>query len=394
MTKETIFTILIAISVFGFLILIHELGHFISARIFKVKINEFSIGMGPRLFYYDSKKTGTRYSVAIFPFGGFVAMEGENSADDGREEYPGEKVAEYADVTLALEAEETQKAEKEEKKKANSSSRFDEKPAWQRLIITAAGAAVNIIAGFLIMLIVTTFIVMPSTTVKSYVDDDGVPYKDILEYDISSQDSGLMPGDEIVAIDGKRVNIYDEMSYEIMRRGTEPITVTVERDGKRMEIKNVIFPTNEAQGQEFGVVDFDTVDIKKNPLNIVGYSFENSVLIVRMVWESLFDLITGRYSLAAISGPVGISGEIGAAARLGVIPLLYIVVVISINLGVMNLLPIPALDGGRIITLLIEIVTRKKIPAKVERIINGVGLALLLGLSAVVLIKDIIQLIA
>lgn len=388
MTKETIFTILIAISVFGFLILIHELGHFISARIFKVKINEFSIGMGPRLLYYDSKKSGTRYSLAIFPFGGFVAMEGE---DGDREEYPDKKNKELTDAILAVESEQIPK--KEEKPRESGSVRFDKKPAWQRLIITAAGATVNIVAGFLIMIIVTACSAMPSTTVGSFTNDKGVPFKDSLGYEVSVADSGIMVGDKIIAIDGKRVNIYDEMTYEIMRRGTEPVTVRVERNGDIQDIENVVFPTTETNGQKFGTIDFAPKEIKKNIFNVIGYSFENSVLIVRMVWESLFDLITGRYSLAAISGPIGISAEIGAAAKIGIIPLLYMVVIISINLGIMNLLPIPALDGGRIITILIEIITRKKIPARVERIINGVGLVLLLGLSLVVLVKDVIQLI-
>ena len=388
MTKETIFTILIAVSVFGFLILIHELGHFISARIFKVKINEFSIGMGPRLMYFDSKKSGTRYSVAIFPFGGFVAMEGEN----GEEESDSNKKDNLTDATLAIEVENQSQPESKKTTPAPDPARFDQKPAWQRLIITAAGAIVNIVAGFLIMTVVCTFGAMPSTTVKSFENKDGELYKETMKLDISVADSGIQPGDKIISIDGKRVKIYDELTYEIMRRGTEPVEVVIERGGERQTL-TVTFPTVESQGTVCGTFDFTTENVKKDPISIIRYSFRNSVMYIRVVWESLFDLISGRYSFSALSGPVGISSEIGAAARLGIIPLLYMVVVISINLGVMNLLPVPALDGGRIITILIEIVTRKKIPAKVERIINGVGLVALLSLSAVVLVKDIIQLI-
>ena len=388
MTKETIFTILIAISVFGFLIFIHELGHFISARIFKVKINEFSIGMGPRLMYYDSKKSGTRYSVAIFPFGGFVAMEGENGAEGDDLKKPNNLV----DATLAIEAENTAKPEANKASPSPDPARFDQKPAWQRLIITAAGAFVNIVAGFLIMTVVCAFGTMPSTTVKSFANDKGELYKDKMELSISAADSGILPGDKIISVDGKRVRIYDELAYEIMRRGIEPIEVVVERNGDRQTL-TVTFPTVESQGTVCGTFDFTTENVKKDPISIIRYSFRNSVMYIRVVWESLFDLITGRYSFSALSGPVGISSEIGTAARLGIIPLLYMVVVISINLGVMNLLPVPALDGGRIITIIIEIITRKKIPARVERIINGVGLVALLSLSAVVLVKDVIQLI-
>ena len=242
------------------------------------------------------------------------------------------------------------------------------------------------------MTVVCTFGAMPSTTVKSFENKDGELYKETMKLDISVADSGIQPGDKIISIDGKRVKIYDELTYEIMRRGTEPVEVVIERGGERQTL-TVTFPTVESQGTVCGTFDFTTENVKKDPISIIRYSFRNSVMYIRVVWESLFDLISGRYSFSALSGPVGISSEIGAAARLGIIPLLYMVVVISINLGVMNLLPVPALDGGRIITILIEIVTRKKIPAKVERIINGVGLVALLSLSAVVLVKDIIQLI-
>ena len=389
MTKETIFTILIAVSVFGFLILIHELGHFISARIFKVKINEFSIGMGPRLMYYDSKKSGTRYSVAIFPFGGFVAMEGEN----GEEGSDLKEKNNLTDATLAIETENAAESGAKALTASPNPARFDQKPAWQRLIITAAGALVNIVAGFLIMVIISTFSPMNSTTVERFTDKDGNTYTDETGEAVTMTGSGIMVGDKIIAINGKRVNIINEMSYEIMRNGDNPITIKLVRNGELITIENVRFSAAESDDGGDDSVYFEMEEIKKTPFSIISYSFRYSVLIVRLVWESLIGLITGKYSLAAVSGPVGISAEIGAAAKMGIIPLLYMVVMISINLGVMNLLPVPALDGGRIITILIEIITRKKIPAKVEGIINGVGLMVLLGLSAVVLVKDIIQLI-
>ena len=125
---------------------------------------------------------------------------------------------------------------------------------------------------------------------------------------------------------------------------------------------------------------------------VMEFSWRKACLIVRMVWESIYDLITGRFSLGAVSGPVGISGAISDAAKAGFTSLLYIVVLISINLGVMNLLPIPALDGGRLITIIIEMVTRRKLPQRIEGAINAAGLVLLLGLSVIIMIKDIIQL--
>jgi len=352
-------TVIIALLVFGLLIFIHEFGHYITARIFKVTINEFSIGMGPRILSRTSKKTGIRYSLALLPIGGFVAMAGENGEED-------------------------------ENNLPDDPNRFDKKPAWQRLIITAAGATVNIVAGFLAMIIVASFITLGSTTVGRFATPEEM---DKFGYEVSSEASGLKVNDEIIRVNGKRVNIYEELSYEIMRAGTEPVDLVVIRDGEEHEIPDVVFPTVENSGQVFGTLDFAVYRRDKNVGSVLSYAWQNSTLIVRMVWESLFDLITGRYTLAAVSGPVGISGAIGDAASQGFISLLNMVTLISINLGVMNLLPIPALDGGRLLTTLIEIITRKKLPPKVEGIINAVGLAFLLTLSAVILVKDVIQLI-
>jgi len=345
-----VITVILAVLVFGFLIFIHEFGHYIFARIFKVKINEFSIGMGPKLVYYDSKKTGIRYALSMFPIGGYVAMAGEDSEDD-------------------------------------DPNAFDKKPAWQRFIITIAGASVNIIAGFLAMIIFTSIVNIGSTKVAEFVDSSETGFE------ISSYDSGLRVGDTILEIDGKKVSIVDELSYEIMRRGNKPVDVKVERDGVEMILPDVVFPGLTEQGQSFGSMDFKVYGVKKSFGKVLSYSWQKSCLIVRMVWESLFDLITGRYSFDAVSGPVGISSAIGDAAKQGPAPLLYIVAMISINLGVMNLLPIPALDGGRLIILLFEMISRKRVPKKIEGIVNGVGLCLLLLLSVIVMVKDVITLI-
>ena len=349
-------TVVITILVFGFLIFIHEFGHYITARIFHVTINEFSIGMGPRIFSHTSKKTGIQYSLAALPIGGFVAMAGEDGADSD---------------PLVTE----------------DPNSFYKKPAWQRFIITFAGAFVNIVAGIIAMIILTTMIKIGNTTVVEFVDHES------LGYEVSSEDSGLMEGDVIIKIDGKRVRILDQLSYEIMRRGTEPIDVTVIRDGKEKVIPDVVFPTISDQGQNFGAMDFKVRAVEKNFGSVMSYSWNKSTLIIRMCWESLYDLITGRYTFAAVSGPVGMSTAIGEAASEGPQTLLYLVALISINLGVMNLLPIPALDGGRLITILFEMITRKRLPPKIEGIINAVGLSVLLIFSFFVMIKDVIQLL-
>lgn len=358
---SVVFTVIITVLVFGFLIFIHEFGHYIFARIFKVTINEFSIGMGPRIFSKVSKKTGIRYTLAAIPIGGFVAMAGEEREDGG--EIPTEELLDP--------------------------NTFDKKPAWQRLIITLAGAFVNIFAGFLAMLVVITATARPSLTVDQFY---GEAEETKLGITVSS-DNWLMEGDEIIGVNGKNVYLYETFRYEVMRKGYEPIDVVVMRNGERVELKNVSFPLLEAEGQIFGSLDFFVERADKNFFSVIGASWGNLWLNVRMVWESLFDLITGRYTFAAVSGPVGMSEAIGEAASFGFLNLLSLVAVISINLGVMNLLPIPALDGGRMLTILIEMITKKKLPAKVENTINAVGLAILLGFSVIVLVKDVIGII-
>ena len=360
---NTFTTILIAVLVFGFLILIHEFGHYIFARIFGVTVKEFSIGMGPKLLWYDSKKTGIRYAISMFPLGGYVSMAGEDEESD-------------------------------------DPNAFNKKPAWQRFIITAAGATINVLAGFLAMVILCSIVSsdgktpLGSTTVHSFMESDQLSH--------SSEEYGLRVGDRIVAVDGKKVTILDELSYEIMRRGDRPLDITVEREitnaatgEKSLEtlvLEDVVFPTAVEQEQTFGQMDFAVWGEKQTFGSVLSHSFQKSILIVRMCWESIFDLITGRYSLAAVSGPVGISSAIGDAARAGITSLLYITALISINLGVMNLLPIPALDGGRVVLLILEAIRKKPLNPKIESAINAVGLILLLGLMAVIMVKDIISL--
>lgn len=355
-----ILQVAITILVFGFLIFIHEFGHYITARIFKISITEFSIGMGPRLLWFNSKKTGIKYSLAMLPIGGFVSMVGEN----------------------------------EDSEDPNA---FNKKPAWQRFIVTAAGASVNLLFGFVAMIVLTCILNIGNTTIGGFYTDEYLAeeYSDS-EIDLAHRSSEwLEAGDTVTHVEGKRVKIWDELVYEIMRNGNEPVDITVvHADGSVEVIEDVYFPIVKSQGQNLGQVDFGpSALIEKTPTNVITISFRKSFLTMRMVWESLIDLITGRYTLAAVSGPVGISEAIGEAASYGVPSVLNTVVIISINLGIMNLLPIPALDGGRLAVLIAEMITRKRMPPKVEAIINGVGLGVLLLLSAIILIKDIVGLV-
>lgn len=353
---NTFLTILLAIVAFGILIFIHELGHFIAARIFKVTVNEFSIGMGPTLVSYESKKSHIKYSLRMLPLGGFVSMAGED----------------------------------EETSDPNG---FNKKPAWQRLIITAAGPLVNLVAGFLAMIIVVAATNIGSTVVYETLDEESfLEYYPESEYETEFHDPGLRAGDKIVRVNGKRVSILDELSYEVMRNGHEPVELEIIRDGESMTLHDVRFPVIVSDGQRFGMMNVVVYRAEKGFFSTIGMSFEKSWLTVRTCWESLFDLITGRYTIAAVSGPVGIASAMGDAARDGFLSFLNIIVLISINLGFMNLLPFPALDGGRLVMLLVEIISKKKPPAKVEAIINMVGLVILLTFSVFILVKDVIQL--
>ena len=344
----TILTVLIAVLVFGFLIFAHELGHFLAARAFGVKIYEFSIGMGPKLAWYDSKKSGIRYKICMFPFGGYVSMAEEGMDESARSEDP----------------------------RAIS----NQKP-YKRFIIMAAGGVVNLLLGFILMFVVVLSSQLGSTIVAGFPEE-------IRNEEVFTGDYGLQSGDEIVSIGGKRVHTSMELDYEILRNGIEPLEVTVLRNGEYVTLE-VVFPTTVTSGQVIGERDFSLYEDPKSAAVVVKHTFWRSLCTVRMVWESVFDLITGRFGVDAVSGPVGITSTVGEAASYGLIPLLYMVAVISINLGIVNLFPLPALDGGRLVFVFIEMIARKPVPRDIEAKIHGIGMILLLILAVLIMFKDV-----
>lgn len=341
-----IFSIIIAIFVFGLLIFIHEMGHFLAARLCKVTVTEFAIGMGPKLVSRVSKKTGTRYSVRAFPFGGFTSMAGEDEESD-------------------------------------DPNAFSAKPLWQRFFITAAGSLSNITIGIVLMTLLVIFSgTLASTTIYQFVGfEEGTTAQ--------SKAEGLLEGDRIVAVDGERVHIANELAYEIMRRGVEDIDITVVRDGKEITVEDVTFPQASSGGITFGSLDFYVYSEHKSFANIVKHAFYRSELTIEMIWESLYDLVTGRYGMEAVSGPVGVTQVLGEAAETGFSDLIYMAVVLSMNLGVMNLLPLPALDGGRLLFLIVELVRGKRVNQNAEAMVHFVGIVILLGLMIVIAFKDI-----
>lgn len=337
--------ILLAILVFGILIFIHEFGHFICARRCGVEIKEFAIGMGPQIFGWTSKDNNTKYSLRLFPIGGYVSMLGEDEDSD-------------------------------------SENAFNNKSVLKRLLIVSAGPAMNLVLGFIVMIIMISLSgALYSNTI--YYKDENVSI---------SQSCGLQDGDTIVAVDSTKVHTWHELSYEIMNKGFQPVDITVKRNGEKLKLENVVFPTLDVSGVVYGDVDFLPQEEEFTALNVIKHSFYRSVSTVKMVVDSFVDLLRGRYGIDAMSGPVGITQTIGDFAALGLSYFLHIFVIITINLGVFNLFPIPALDGGRILFLIIEAIIGHPLNRKVEGYIHFVGLMLMLGLAIMVTFNDILRL--
>ena len=335
--------ILLAILVFGAMIFFHELGHFAFAKIFKVAINEFSIGMGPKLVS-KKFKDGVIYSIRLFPIGGYVSMAGEDDESDDPNAY-------------------------------------NKKPAWQRFIIVIAGATMNILIAVIIVFLLTVTTPRYGTTVVYDVPD---------EFSLSS---GLMAGDEIIKVGNTTVKTLDELSYEIMYNGYEPIDLTIIRNGNEMVLKDVQFETFEQDGVKFGKINFTIKGEDRTIFTVIKNTYHSSISTVKMIWDSLIGLITGRFGINQISGPVGVTGAIVQVAKYGPRQFFYMVAVISMNLGIFNLLPIPALDGGSLVFTGIEMIFKKRIPEKIEQNVKFVFLVLLLALVVFVSIKDVIYLI-
>lgn len=315
------------------------------ARLFKVEIKEFSIGMGPQIFSRVSAKTNIKYSLRILPIGGYVAMVGEDEESDNPDAFCNKKV-------------------------------------WQRMIITVAGSVSNIITGFLLMFVVVmTAVALGSTTIAEF-DENAV-----------SAQYGLSVGDSIVAVGDNLTPTWRNVVYEIGRTGGEPTDITVIRNGERLTLDDVRFGKEKSEGVTFGSIDFYVERSEKSFINIIKESFHASLLTVKMIWESLIDLVSGRYGFEAVSGPVGVTTTIGVAAKQGINSLIYLASVIAVNLGIFNLLPLPALDGGRLLFQLIELVRGKPVSRKYEGMIHFAGIVLLMALMVVITYKDIIKLI-
>ncbi|MDU5069568.1 RIP metalloprotease RseP [Finegoldia magna] len=331
-------TIISSIIIFLLVILIHEFGHFIVAKMNGVSVLEFSIGMGPKLFQKESN--GTLYSLRLLPVGGYCQLEGEDEEND-------------------------------------SPNSLNNQSPFVRLKVILAGAIMNFILAF-ILLILLMSVSRVSTEVSGVLEDS------------PAYSSGIQTGDKIVSINGKNINDGEELLKNI-KESQGDLDIGVIRDSQSKNIK--VTPRLENNVRKIGVNFQEEYDIKNFSL-IKG--FKKGVItflnLTGMLYKFLGMLITGQLGLGGVSGPVGVVKEIGNAAKTGVADLIFLLAYININLGVFNLLPIPALDGGRAIFILIEMIFGKKISQEKEGYIHMVGLILLLALIAVVTIKDVIKL--
>ena len=349
---STLFYLALTFLLMGLLIFVHELGHYLTARACKVTIYEFSLGMGKRLCGFTSPKTGIQYSLRLFPIGGYVSMAGEDADKEGEEDDP---------------------------------NAFNKKNVWQRLLILVAGAGMNVIAGALAMLILVGGMTiagykLPSTTVAEFTPG------------ASSYVTGLETGDRIVSVDGVRVHTGYDLSYEIMFNGYKPVDVVVERDGKEILIPRVMFPSGMEDGIELGSMDFYVLSDESTVGNVLKTTLWRSISSIKMVFDSIHGIVTGRFTLASMSGPIGVSSAVAdvASQPMAVWNILYLFALIAMNLGVMNMLPIPALDGGRVFFRIIEILRfGKPINPQFEATVHGVGMTILLMATVVIALKDI-----
>lgn len=379
-------TAIVSIAMFLVMVALHEFGHFIVAKVLNFKVDEFSIGMGPAIF--KKQKGETQYSIRVLPLGGYCKFEGEDEADN------------------------------------QDPRAFANQKPWKRLLVLLAGGTFNIILGFVLFLIIVPMV----SPVSTNVIDTVVEHSYIEEV-------GIQSGDKIVEINGKRVNFYNDITlYTQNFQKDENANVTIERNGEKLEFS--FKPTEqivETTYTENGVQVDSTIngyttgrfveyseDVPKdtsligqtktstryiigftpqakdiNIINVWGEAWNETKFVVKLVYQSLWQMVTGKIGVDQMSGPVGIVSEVNNAVNSGkysLLNVLNLVALLTINLGVFNLLPVPALDGCRILFVLIEVVRRKPIPPDKEGVVHGVGMLLLLLFILFISFNDIMRL--
>ncbi len=339
------------ILILGAIILIHEFGHFIFSKLFKVYVYEFSIGMGPKILHFKKKKGETEYCLRLIPIGGFVSLAGEDADDNSK--IP-------------------------DKRKLYS------KPVWQRFIIMVAGATFNFLFAFTLLFVMA--LIYGSVSTKPVIANVSEEYP--------AYAAGIKEGDTIVSIDGKKVSSWSEVQLYIQTsEGKEMSIVLKDSDGDKRTVKLVPDVTKDEDGNESYVVgiSLDTT-VRRGFVNSLSYACETTGSLYKLMLTTIKELFTGGVSVKDLSGPVGIYSVVDSQAKRGFESIMYLTAYLSMNIGVINLLPFPAFDGGRVLFLIIEKIRRKPVPAKTEAIVNSIGFALLMLLMIFVTFNDIIRL--
>lgn len=380
-----IITLLAAVFVFSAVIAIHEFGHFAVAKLCGVQVNEFSIGMGPVLL--KKMHHGTQYSLRALPVGGFVALEGEESPESQQAE--GEERSDLEERPLSqrsgADSSPNGGALNGEEVSQPTGKPLNEAPVWQRALIMAAGACMNFLLGFVVMAIVLTAQNEPITSRVIYAVEDGA---------LCGQ-TGLEAGDKVLAVNGRRCFVANDMLYELMRTEDYSASFTVLRDGKKVELPRVQFDTwQDEDGETHMSLGFTVYGIRKTPVNVIKEAWNSVLYYGRIIFTSLMDLLRGRESINDLSGPVGIVTAIGQAASYGWQDLLELLALITVNVGIFNLLPFPALDGGKVVFLFIEGVTGHAVPEKIQSGLTLAAFALLFALMIFATYNDIVRLVA
>lgn len=336
--------IILAIIVFGLIIFVHELGHFLLAKINGIRVDEFSIGMGPRLLSFVRGET--RYSLKLLPIGGSCMM-GEDDVEDVGE------------------------------------GSFNSKSVWARISVVAAGAIFNFILALIFSMIVIGYIGYDEPVISSVIED------------FPAEEAGMQAGDRIVKMNNKKINIWREVTYYNMFHQGETVDLLYERHGEKYEV--TITPKQDEDGSYLLGVTSPSEYKKANLLTAMQYGVYEVKFWISTTIESLKMLVTGAVGMDQLSGPVGIVDVVDEtyqqSKNYGVVvvimQMLSIGILISANLGVMNLLPLPALDGGRLVFLIIEAIRGKRVSPEKEGWVHGIGMILLLALMAFVLFNDI-----
>ena len=338
-------TILAAILVFCLLILTHELGHFIMARLNGVYVHDFSIGMGPKILSIKGKET--QYNLRLFPIGGHCLMMGEDAGSD-------------------------------------DSRSFGKKKVWQRITVIAGGPAMNFISAIIIFIITFMFMGIPSLSNEVGGLIEGR----------AAEAAGVLPGDVIVEINGRPVDTWTDISPAVALRGqAEPADVVLERDGARLALTIQPFFEEESNRWLIGIFPVEKIIyVRQSFFTAIKMGVMQSYTFTKELLLVLVKIITGQME-ADVAGPVGVVTIIGEATSYGLQPLLLITAFLCLNLGIINLLPIPALDGSRIVFLLVEGLRGKPIKPEREGMVHFIGFMLLIGLILVVTFNDIMRLI-